>query len=220
MKPRARDARFNSLEGRFMPGMHVGGSLHDTFHPTEVRPPEVRPPSGFTRPGSSDIAASPQSAASHSVLRLRGGGNMQGSRGKGDDRENLLPDGAGSSSHGMSRGTESTSATQRAANAIKRYELQAMLDRATRDRDVARAGRENALAGLEEAKEEITRLVAGKDRSGSDPARRREIQQRLDTAHLNFQRKTREVSDCNEKLREIDSACRGLQRKLDRLRWT
>jgi hypothetical protein len=212
--------RLNSLEGRPMPGMHVGGSFHGTFHPTEVRPPEVRPPSSVTRPGSSDVAASPQSATSHSVLRLRGGGNTQGSGGKGGDRENLLPGAAGSSSHGMYHGTQSTSETQRAANEMKRYELQARLDQATHNRDAARAGRESALTGLEEAKEEIKRLLAEQDRSGSDPVRLREIRQQLDTAHDMFRRKTSEVSNCNERLRETDSACRGFERKLDKLRLT
>ena len=202
-----------------MPGIHVGGSFHDTFHPTEMRPPEARPPSGFTQQESSDVAVSPQSA-SHSVLRLRGGGNAQGSGGKGGDRENLLPDAAGPSSHGMYHGTQSRSEMQRAANETKRSELQARLDQATRDRDAARARRENALAGLDEAREEIKRLVAEKERSGSDPARLREIQQQLDTAHANFWRKTTEVSHCNEKVRETDGACRGFERKLDKLRWT
>ncbi|HEY4351365.1 MAG TPA: hypothetical protein VGN31_09060 [Paraburkholderia sp.] len=200
-----------------MPGMHVGGSFHDPFHPTEVRPPEVRPPSGSTRGGSSDIAGSPQSATSHSVLRLRGGGNTQGSGEKGGDRENLLPGGAGSSSHGMYHGTQSRSETQRAKNEVKRYELQGRLDDATRERDAARAGRERAVTDLDRITAAIKDLDDRKRHSGSDPARLSEIEGQLQTAHADFWQKTREVGDYTKALRTSDDNCRRFERKLHNL---
>jgi len=203
-----------------MPGMHVGGSFHDTFHPSGDRPPEYRAPSDAT-PGSSSQASAPQeSREGIPVLRLRGGGNAQGSEDKGGDRENLLPGGAGSSSHRADYGTRSSVETQRAANEAKRYELRSSLERAMRDRDAARAARERAITELDRVNAQIKDLDARKQQSGLDPARKSDIEGQLLTAHADFWRRTREVSDCTTELRRSDDRCSSLEHKLGKLRWT
>jgi hypothetical protein len=217
MKARARDARIGSLEGRTMPGMHVGGPLHDTFHPAEVKPPV---PQGSGTTGSRQPG---KGSEGNAILRLRGGGNTQGSGGKGGDRENLLPDEAGSSSHGMYHGTRSGSEAQRAANEAKRYELRSGLERATRDRDAARAARERALAELDRITAAIKVLDAEKaeqQRNSVNPAGLSDIEGRLQTAHADFWQKTREVGDRAKELQKSDDRCRSFESKLNRLGWT
>jgi hypothetical protein len=200
--------------------MHVGGSFHDTFHPSGVRPPEYRAPSDATPRSSSQTTAPDASRDASPVLRLRGGGNAQGSGDKGGDRENLLPGGAGSGSHRADYGTRSSAQTQRAANEAKRYELRSSLERAMRDRDAARAARERAITALDQASAQIKDLDARKQQSGLDPARKSDIEAQLLTAHADFWRRTREVSDCTTELRRSDDRCSSLERKLGKLRLT
>jgi hypothetical protein len=204
-----------------MPGIHIGGSFHGTFHPTATGalPPERSNASGFAQPGAL-TASSDRVAGPPAVLRLRGGGNSQGSQAKGGDRERLVPEQTGARSHGMYRGTQSTSETQRAANEMKRYEFGAKLDQATRERDAARAGLERANADLESTTAAMKDLLAEKERGGAEPARLREIERQLKSAHADFVRKTGAVSRGKEELRKSEDKCCGLERRLDKLRLT
>jgi hypothetical protein len=159
-------------------------------------------------------------ATSDTVLRLRGGGNAHGSERKDDDREHLVPEGAGSSSGAMYHGTRSGSEAQRAANEAKRYDLQGRLDDARRKLDDARRRHDTAIADLERISTAMKSLAAEQQQSGVDRGWKGETDRQYQAANDDFWTKTREVAESRESIRKLDDKRRSLERKLDKLRWT
>src|SRR5215475_7081759 len=185
-----------------MPNMHFGRSIHTTFHPVEVKsvghpsPPDIAPrgsshvvPSTHTATltASSHLRDLPREHTSHfignladeagaatsdRVLRLRGGGNTQGSEGKGGDRDRLVGEGTSSGGNLPYHGTQSRSEARRAANEAKRYALQGRLGDARRRLDEARRRHDNALTTQETATAAIRRLEDEIRQAGADPLRR------------------------------------------------